>query len=125
MGTPHRRLDAQEIGDVTVVRFVDRKLMKDRVDEVAVELFKLADDPRRRKLLVDLANLEYLSSAALGKFISLGKKVQRHGGRLLLCNVHESIRELFKVTKLDHLLEIHAWNPDDDPDAQLGGAWIA
>jgi anti-sigma B factor antagonist len=47
-----------------------------------------------------------MSSAALGKLITLNKKVQTAGGRLVLCNIRQEIREVFEITKLDKLFVI-------------------
>jgi anti-sigma B factor antagonist len=121
--SPYRRIEVEQIGEVTVVRFVDRKLMKEQTDDLVTELFSLAEHPQRRRLLIDFRGLEYLSSAALGKFITLGKKVNANGGRLVLSNVDPAIRELFRVTRLDHLLIIRDWDPDADPKAQMNGVW--
>jgi anti-sigma B factor antagonist len=47
-----------------------------------------------------------MSSAALGKLITLNKKVQAAGGKLILCNIDPQIREVFEITKLDKLFVI-------------------
>ena len=59
-----------------------------------------------RKLLLNFGNVEYLSSAALGKLITLNKKLQAVGGRLILCNIDPQIYEVFEITKLDKFFNI-------------------
>jgi len=93
-----RRLEVEDIGEVTVVNFTDKKILD--------ELFSLVDDLGRRKLLLNFSNVEYLSSAALGKFITLNKKVNAAGGRLILCNIDPQIYEVFEITKLNKLFNI-------------------
>ncbi|NJS35896.1 MAG: STAS domain-containing protein [Brachymonas sp.] len=61
---------------------------------------------KKRKLVLNFSNVEYMSSAALGKFITLNKKVQAAGGRLILCNISPAIYEVFEITKLDKLFVI-------------------
>ena len=103
-----RRLEVEDVGDVTVVSFVDRKILDEQnIQVIGEQLFKLVDDDGRRKLLLNFGNVEYLSSAALGKLITLNKKVQSAGGRLILCNIAEQIREVFEITKLNKLFTIH------------------
>ena len=102
-----RRLEVEDVGDVTVVSFVDRKILDEQnIQVIGEQLFKLVDDDGRRKLLLNFGNVEYLSSAALGKLITLNKKVQTAGGRLILCNIDPQIYEVFEITKLDKFFNI-------------------
>ncbi len=102
-----RRLEVEDIGDVTVVNFIDRKILDEQIIQaIGEQLFSLVDELGRRKLLLNFGNVEYMSSAALGKLITLNKKVQASGGRLILCNIDPQIREVFEITKLDKLFDI-------------------
>src|SRR4051812_15615800 len=51
-----------------------------------------ADHPR---LLLDLAAVEYLCSAALGVILGMSRGAADHGGRLVLCNLRADVRETF------------------------------
>ena len=103
-----RRLELEDIGDVTVVNFVDRKILDEQnIQIIGEQLFSLVDEEGLRKLLLNFGNVEYLSSAALGKLITLNKKLQAAGGRLVLCNIDPQIKEVFEITKLNKLFTIH------------------
>lgn len=102
-----RRLEVEDIGDVTVVNFTDKKILDEQnIQVIGEQLFSLVDDLGRRKILLNFSNVEYLSSAALGKFITLNKKVNASGGRLILCNIDPQIYEVFEITKLNKLFNI-------------------
>jgi len=102
-----RRLEVEDLGDVTVVSFTDRKILDEQnIQVIGEQLFSLVDESGRKKLLLNFGNVEYMSSAALGKLITLNKKVQAAGGRLVLCNIDPQIREVFEITKLDKLFVI-------------------
>ena len=102
-----RRLEVEDIGDVTVINFVDRKILDEQnIQVIGEQLFSLVDQDGRRKLLLNFGNVEYLSSAALGKLITLNKKLQAAGGRLILCNIDPQIYEVFEITKLDKFFNI-------------------
>jgi anti-sigma B factor antagonist len=110
----HRRLEVAEVGEVTVVRFVDRKILDEaNIQELGVEMFKLVEQEKRKNLLLNFSNVEFLSSAALGKLITLDKKVKSNGGRLKLSNIRPEIYEVFAITKLNKLFDIK----DDEADA--------
>jgi len=102
-----RRLEVEHIGDVTVVNFVDRKILDEQnIQIIGEQLFSLVDEEGWRKILLNFSNVEYLSSAALGKFITLNKKLGQAGGKLILCNISPEILEVFEITKLDKFFKI-------------------
>ena len=111
----YRRLDVSEVGDVTVVRFRDQKIIEDiNIQELGRELFQLVEVENREKVLLNFSSVDFLSSAALGKLITLEKKlVKSHGGTLRLSNIRPEIYEVFAITKLNRVFEIK----DDEAEA--------
>lgn len=105
----HRRIDVSKVGDVTVVRFLDRKILEESgIQELGAELFSLVEQDNRRSLLLDFADVDFLSSAALGKLITLDRKVKSAKGRLKMCNIKPEILEVFQITKLNRVFDIRA-----------------
>jgi anti-sigma B factor antagonist len=110
----YRRLDVTEVGEVTVVRFRDRKIVEDiNIQELGSEMFQLVEVDHRDKLLLNFSDVDFLSSAALGKLITLDRKMKAHGGTLKLTNIRPEIYEVFAITKLNRLFDIK----DDEADA--------
>jgi anti-sigma B factor antagonist len=102
-----RRLEVEHIGDVTVVNFVDRKILDEQnIQIIGEQLLSLVKEEGLRKLLLNFGNVEYLSSAALGKLITLNKELQKESGRLILCNIRPEILEVFELTRLDKFFNI-------------------
>jgi anti-sigma B factor antagonist len=111
---PYRHLNAAEVGDVTVIRFHDHKIIEDiNIQELGQEMFQLVEVDGRSKLLLNFSSVDFLSSAALGKLITLDKKMKAHGGTLKLSNIRPEIYEVFAITKLNRLFDIR----DDEADA--------
>ena len=109
-----RRLQVTQVNDVTVVRFVDRKILDEaNIQELGQELFRLVEEDHKQKILLNFSMVEFLSSAALGKLITLHKKVKDHAGKLKLSNIRPEIYEVFAITKLNKLFDIK----DDEADA--------
>lgn len=103
----YRRLEVSEEGDVTVVRFVDRKILDAaNIQDLGDELFALVEREHRVKLLLNFSHIEFLSSAALNKLIILDKKVKAVGGTLKLCELRSEIFEVFVITRLTQLFDI-------------------
>jgi len=108
MGSATRRLDIEEIGDVTIAKFIDRKILDEsNIQVIGNQMFGLVDEEARRKIILDFANVEYLSSAALGKLITMEKKVTAAKGKLRLCCIRPEIYEVFAITKLNRLFKIY------------------
>ena len=103
----HRRIDVSKVGDVTVVKFLDKKIVDEAsTQELGAELFSLVEHDNRRSILLNFANVEFLASAALGKLITLDRKVKAVKGRLKMSNIRPEILEVFQVTKLNKMFDI-------------------
>jgi anti-sigma B factor antagonist len=107
MTNDQQRLLVEPVNEVTVVTFRDKKILDESViQEVGDALFDLVDKQYKTKLLLNFENVEYLSSAALGKLITLNKRIKEENGELKLCNIIPEIYEVFRITKLNRLFEI-------------------
>jgi anti-sigma B factor antagonist len=110
----YRRIEVVMAGDVTMVMFQDKRIVEDiTITELGHELFRLVDVDRRKKILLNFSNVNSLSSAALGKLITLHKKVKSISGVLMLCNILPTVYEPLVVTKLNGFFDIK----EDEVDA--------
>ena len=110
----YKRLTVEEVGDVSVVRFLGNRIIDNlHIQELGQELFQLVETEGRKKLLLDFTSVDFLGSAALGKLITLDKKVKQHKGVLKLAAIQPEILEVFRITKLDRLFDIR----DEEADA--------
>ncbi|WP_164100989.1 STAS domain-containing protein [Candidatus Laterigemmans baculatus] len=101
------RLVVVDKEDISVVRFVDRKIIDaSEIEQLGAELLSLVDIQQRKRLLLNFEGVEFLSSAALNKLITLHTRVKRAGGTVRICNLHPQIREVFAITRLDRMFEI-------------------
>ena len=102
-------------GDVLVIQIeVNNLLGVTEVNRVGGKLDELLKD-QPRKVALDLSNVRYLGSAALGLLLSLSKTLQSQGGRLVLCGTRQ-LDTLFKVSRTVAVFEIA---PDVDAAAQM------
>jgi anti-sigma B factor antagonist len=103
-----RHLRLESIDGVTVVSFVDTKIVtEENIQEVGDQLYSLVEEEGHKQLLLNFGNVQYLSSAALGKLINLKKKVGAVKGALKLCCIHPDLLEVFRITRLDQVFEIY------------------
>src|SRR5262245_1680655 len=110
----YRRIEIADVDEITVVRFVDRKILDEAtIQEVGNELFNLVEVDQAHRLLVNFSRVDFMSSAALGKLLTLDKKVKANRGTLKFSNVKPEIFEVFKITKLNKIFSIYK----DEADA--------
>ena len=103
----YQRLNISEGGDATVVRFRDRRIADIlEIEEVGQELYRLVEEGRHRRLVLDFSDVDYLSSALLGKLISLNGKVRAGNGSVKLCSIRPEVLEVFHTCKLDRIFSI-------------------
>ena len=77
------------------------------IQELADQLHKAADQAVERKLVLNISQASYMSSALIGNFVTIGKRCQQDNIDLKLCCVTPEISSLFSVMKLDTMFEIH------------------
>ncbi len=59
------------------------------------------------RLLVDFADVEFVSSAGLRAVLTLVKKVKSLKGMLALCAVRAPVREVLDITGFSGMIDIH------------------
>ena len=85
-----QRLEIEEIGDVTVVRFLDPRVSHPmEIDELGRQLYQVLERKDRSKLVIDFSPVEFISSAMIGKLISLNRKAKAGTSALRLCNLRQ------------------------------------
>ena len=105
----NKQIEVTDNGDVTVVRFNERRIIDQMViQEIGSALFDLVDTQNKKKILLNFDTVDFLSSAALGKLITLNKKVKTTDGMLKLCSIRPEIYEVFALTRLNQLFDIRA-----------------
>jgi anti-sigma B factor antagonist len=103
----YRHLQVSTHNGVIVARFMDERLTDDlALAEVGEELHSLVAEEKCPKLLLSFAGVTYLSSAMLGKLISINRQLREKGGKLKLCELCPIIQEVFTLTKLNQIIDI-------------------
>jgi anti-anti-sigma factor len=78
-----------------------------RVEKLGEDIFHYLQTFDAPNVVLDLRNIELMSSSALGVLISLNSLIENEGGRFCLANVSSGFRQILKMTKLEGLIRIH------------------
>lgn len=101
-------LMTQTNGDVTVVYFTESQILDEsKINQLNQELTKVAEKVAGGKLLLNFNDVHFMSSSVLGKLIALNKRCKADQTALKMCNIAPSIMEVFKITNLHKVFEIH------------------
>jgi anti-anti-sigma factor len=65
------------------------------------------DKTKARHLVVDLAALEYVSSAGFREFFLAGRRMGRDGGTLSVCSFQPQVKELFDIAQFMTAYAVH------------------
>ena len=102
------RLRVSEEEGVTRIEFVDRNILDEaNIQRIGEEIGEIVDAKPQPKLLISFSNVDHLSSAALGTLITINNKIRAKDGQLRLANIDAQIYEVFVITKLNKLFQIH------------------
>jgi anti-anti-sigma factor len=61
----------------------------------------------QRSILLDLGNLEYISSAGLRSLLIGVKKMKGFSGRVVVSSLKEEVRQIFVISGFDKLMSIY------------------
>ncbi|RMH23691.1 MAG: anti-sigma factor antagonist [Planctomycetota bacterium] len=120
MASGDSRLRISNDGDVIRVEFVDRNILDEgNIQQIGDEILTLVEERDTPRMLISFASVEHLSSAALGTLITINKRIRDKGGQLRLTDIDPQIYEVFVITKLNKLFQIH--ESADDALASFSG----
>lgn len=92
----------------TLVKFTNGKMFDEAsISELGSELLGFVETTlEKKKVILDFTGVVYFSSAALGKMITMNKKLKEKEIILTLRNMNEDIHEVFVITRLDKFFKI-------------------
>lgn len=102
------RIRVKRQDNITQVEFVDRNILDEaNIQLIGEDISRLIDAEPSPKLIISFANVEHLSSAALGTLITINNRIRTRSGQLRLANIDPQIYEVFVITRLNKLFQIH------------------
>jgi anti-sigma B factor antagonist len=92
-----------DIKKITVIR------LKGRMDALSAQAFEQQLRPLEGPdliVVVDMEELEYVSSAGLRSILAVTKKIQAGNGQIRFCNVKGLVDEIFRCANLASVIPI-------------------
>lgn len=95
----------KEQGDITII-YLEGMISVEYSVELEQELERTLD-AGTRKIVIDLSQVELLSSSGLRTLISAQKRAKTNKYRLVLCGFSQTILKVIKLVELETLFEIY------------------
>ncbi len=100
-----KMLQTEESGDITIIRITEKKLYQDTITPFQEKMVSLMDEGRR-KLIVDLSEVDVMNSSGLGVLILTWDRLSQEDGHLIITGLGSLMDELFKRMRLDLIFKV-------------------
>ena len=91
--------------DVVIIELTGR-MDAESANDAEIELTKLIDEGKR-KILFDLAGLDYISSAGLRVLLAVTKKLGDLAGEVKIAGVKNYVKEVFDITGFTPIFDLY------------------
>jgi len=120
MQKPERTLEHAVSGDVHILRLLTPKLDDEATllvleDELGDIIEQCQNVPP--KVVLNFSSVQYIFTAALAKLVSYRRMLVDRGGKISLCCLQDTVREVVCLMRFDELFPIS--ETEDDALAQL------
>jgi anti-anti-sigma factor len=97
-----------EMADDVVIVGVGVELLTEDVnlEHFGHELFALVEQFGCRRIVVNLQEVRVVTSGGLGKMITLHRKMHRHQGTVIFCNLQEAVEDVLRTSRLITYLQV-------------------
>lgn len=107
MGSNDDMIALRTEGPVVVASFVKGSFQDEKqILAILEKLGQIIESREKVRMILDMEQIQYLSSAGLGRLVALLKKAMSGGGFLHLACMRSEIRELFDVMRLSQIFKI-------------------
>lgn len=97
----------QSIGRDTLDVDLSGKMYAEQAAELRLGILNEIERGRHH-LRFHMSRLSYIDSAGLGVLVSIYKRVMKNGGTMRLQGLKGEVKEIFELTRLDTIFDIHA-----------------
>ena len=96
----------REVGDVTVID-MDGRVTLGEGSALLRDLIRENLAKGRKKIVMNLAGVNYIDSTGLGELVSGYRLIKSEGGEIKLLNLNKKVTDLLQITKLYTVFDVH------------------
>jgi len=99
------RIDTREASHVTILDIHGRIILGPEIGVLRTAVHDLVAQSRK-KIILNLAEVDYLDSSGVGELVACFTTVRNAGGELKLLNLTQKVHDVLHVTKLYTVFDI-------------------
>ena len=93
--------------DLTFVTFEDEKIIEEaQIRDLQKEIEPVIEKNKDNQLVLNFANVRFMTSAMLGLLVRIHKRIGERGGQLELRNLDNNLHKIFEITQLTKVFNI-------------------
>jgi anti-sigma B factor antagonist len=98
-------INTREVGHVTIVDINGRITLGDETERLR-NLIRSLIAAGQKKIVLNLANVDFIDSSGVGELVSSFTAVRNAGGDLKLLNLSKKVHDILNVTKLYTVFDV-------------------
>lgn len=100
------RMTTHEVDGVTVVALDGRIVLGEESNSLREKLKSLATEGKK-KIVLNMANVEYIDSAGLGLLVGAYVSARNRGASVRLCHLGRKFHEVMQITRLLTVFDVY------------------
>ena len=96
-------------GDERTIVKLTGDIYTEQGDELQ-QVFNGIIEKEPKEVVIDLSELKSITSSGIGKIVLLYKELNKKGGKIRIVGANDTIMQIFKIVKLDKLMDIESLN---------------
>lgn len=104
-------LQTQSIDNNLFFSIINRKKLNVLIADEVKSTITRAISKRSTNVIIDLAGIEFIDSAAFSMLLELNNEISYAGNTLYIANVSLEVNELLSLLKLEHTFKVYSFAP--------------
>ena len=101
------KLKVERAMETTFVTLQETQILEEQqIKDLEKLMLPVVEKAGGEKIVLNFANVEFMSSSMLGLLVKIHKRVAERGGHLSLLNLGANLRKVFEITNLNKVFDI-------------------
>ena len=100
-------IETREVARVIILDVKGRIVLGDEIQDLRDSVRRILDEGKK-KIILNLAEVDYMDSSGVGELVSAFTTVRNAGGELKLLNLSPKVQDILHVTKLYTVFDIRS-----------------
>lgn len=93
-------------GAVTILSLGEKRLIYESLDPIQQTFIQLVDEGKTR-IVLDMEQVEYLDSFAVGFIMDMYRRVTNVGGKMKISGLQPRVKKVLAITRVDSVIDIY------------------